>query len=229
MIPTARFFFLVFLCVTASVSSAYPAEKWDPHADLIFVRGQIVTVDQDFSIYEGIAIKDGRIVAVGTSDEVLAHRGESTQVIDLGGKVVIPGIQDSHIHFLELGHDVTYQAELTFAKNVEDILQAVRDLKARLKSKPGDWLVGERWDQYKYPKMVTRWELDQIAPENPVLLNRVYRGVAVNTAVFRLMGIDDEWPKTWPDWWEKDPEDFTFEDKIYREKKTLQIRESRYC
>jgi predicted amidohydrolase YtcJ len=220
MSPLARLVTTVFLSLAASVSGA---QSWNPHADLIFVRGQIVTVDEHFSIHEAVAIKDDRIVAVGTAEEVLAHRGETTQVVELEGKVVIPGIQDSHIHFLGLGHDVNYQAELTFAKNAEDILQAVRDLKARLESKPGDWLVGERWDQYKYPKMVTRWELDEVAPENPVLLNRVYRGIAVNTAVFRLMGIDDERPETWPDWWEKDPEDFTFEDRIYREKKTLTI------
>ncbi|MFQ5790040.1 MAG: hypothetical protein ACE5JI_06120, partial [Acidobacteriota bacterium] len=89
--------------------------QWDPHADLIFTNGKIVTVDQDFSLGEGLAIKDGRVIAVGTDEEVLAHRGKRTRVVDLEGRTVIPGLQDSHIHFLELGHDVSYQADLTFA------------------------------------------------------------------------------------------------------------------
>jgi predicted amidohydrolase YtcJ len=71
--------------------------------------------------------------------------------------------------------------------------------------------------------MVTRWDLDAVAPQNPVALYRVYRGVAVNGAVFRLMGIDDERPETWPSWWLEDPKDFTFEDKIYREKRTVTL------
>jgi predicted amidohydrolase YtcJ len=118
---------------------------------------------------------------------------------------------------------VTYQAELTYCRSAEEIVDAIRSLKERLQPEPGEWLVGERWDQYKYPKMVTRWDLDGVAPDNPVLLNRVYRGVAVNTAVFRLMGIVDERPETWPDWWLKDPADFTFEDKIFREKTTITV------
>ncbi len=71
--------------------------------------------------------------------------------------------------------------------------------------------------------MVTRWQLDEVAPENPVLLNRVYRGVAVNSLVFEMMGIDDEDPATWPAWWLEDPPDLTFEDRIFRAPRALTI------
>jgi predicted amidohydrolase YtcJ len=102
-------------------------------------------------------------------------------------------------------------------------VKAVADLKARLNPAPGSWIGGARWDQFKYPQMVTRWQLDAVTPENPVRLSRVYRGVAVNTAVFRLMGIDDNQPATWPAWWEKNPEDFTSEDKILRAERTITV------
>ncbi len=85
------------------------------------------------------------------------------------------------------------------------MVKAVADVKTKLNPAPGAWIGGARWDQYKYPEMFTRWQLDAVTPENPVRLSRVYRGVAVNTAVFRLMGIEDEKPATWPSWWEKGP------------------------
>ena len=181
----------------------------------------MVTVADGFPMAEGLAIKDGELIAVGTSDSVLAYRGPDTNVVDITGKTVIPGLQDSHNHFLGLGHAVQFQAELTFAESADDIVQAVAELKTRLDPAPGEWLIGNRWDQYKYPEMVTRWQLDDVTPDNPVQLSRVYRGVAVNTAVFRLMGIDDYQPDTWPAWWQTDPADFTFEDRILRATRTI--------
>jgi predicted amidohydrolase YtcJ len=71
--------------------------------------------------------------------------------------------------------------------------------------------------------MVTRWELDAVTPENPVRLVRVYRGLSVNTAVFRLMGIDDQKSSTWPAWWLQNPADFTGEDRIIRERRLLVV------
>lgn len=195
----------------------------DPSADLIFTNGQVVTADRDFTVAGALAVQGNRIVAVGDADAVGELEGPDTRVVDLEGRTVIPGLIDSHIHFLPLGRDVVGEAELGFAMSAEEILDEVADLEERLDPDPGDWLVGNRWDQYKYPRMVTRWELDEVAPDNPVYLNRVYRGVAVNTEVFRRMGIDDESPETWPDWWLEDPEDFTFEDRIFREPRQVVV------
>ena len=199
------------------------AAQWTPHADAILTNGSVVSVDDDFSIYEAVAIKDGRIIALGATDAVLTHRGDDTHVSDLEGRVVIPGLQDSHIHFLGLGHDVAYEVELSYAESAAEIVDAVRRVKKRRRLAPGEWLTGRRWDQYKYPEMVTRWQLDAVTPDNPVAIYRVYRGVAANTETFRLMGIVDTEPETWPAWWLEDPEDFTFEDKIYRAERSLVI------
>ncbi len=203
-----------------------------PQADLILHGGQVVTVDADFSMARALAVKDGRVLAVGGNRAILRHRGPGTRVVDLAGMTMIPGLIDSHIHFRPLGRDVRQEAELGLAMTVDEMLDAVAELRERLDPEPGQWLVGNRWDQYKYPEMLTRWQLDDIAPANPVYLNRVYRGVAVNTQVFRLMGIEDDDPRTWPAWWLEDPADFTFEDRVYRaprelvvdgERRTLQV------
>ena len=207
--------------VLLALVSCSPSGSVD--ADWIFTGGQVVAVDEDFSIFEALAVKDGSIIAVGTAREVAALRGPKTEVFDLSGRTLIPGLQDSHIHFLSLGHDITYEAELTFAVTAEEIVAEMVALGERKNPARGEWLVGNRWDQYKYPEMVTRWQLDEVAPDNPVRLNRVYRGVAVNTRVFEMMGIDDQVPTTWPSWWLEDPANFTFEDRIFRVPRTLTI------
>ncbi|MBI4474530.1 MAG: amidohydrolase [Acidobacteria bacterium] len=197
--------------------------RWNSYADVVFTNGKIVTVDANFSITQALAIKDGKLIAVGTNSDALAVRGPNTKVVDLAGKTVIPGLQDSHIHLLSLGEEKTYEADLTFARNAQDLVRAIADLKQRLNPAPGEWLRGTKWDQYKYPEMVTRWQLDAVAPQNPVRLDRTYRGIAVNSEVFRRMGINDEKPETWPAWWLKDPENFTFEDKIFRQRRRISL------
>src|SRR5579863_6881368 len=67
-------------------------------ADLILRNGKVVTVDGDFSFHTALAVKDGRILSVGSDAEVLKSRGEKTKVVDLGGKTVLPGLADSHVH-----------------------------------------------------------------------------------------------------------------------------------
>ena len=199
------------------------AAQWYPEPDLVLTGAEVRTVDSEDSLAEALAIKDGRIVAAGSAAEVAALAGPGTRTVDLTGKTVIPGIQDSHIHFLSLGRDITTGVELSYAESAEDIVAGVRDRIAESRVPAGAWVVGRRWDQFKYPRMVTRWQLDEAAPENPVALYRVYRGVAVNTEVFRRMGIEDGDASTWPSWWLEDPDNFTFEDQILRESRELTV------
>jgi predicted amidohydrolase YtcJ len=217
------YFAAIAIMSAISFASIDQAGRWSPDADWILTGGQVVTVDRNFSLHKAIAVKDDKIIAVGTEPEVRKLAGVSTRILNLAGKVVIPGLQDSHIHFLGLGRDIRYEADLTYARDAGEILAAMTALKKRLNPVAGGWLVGNRWDQYKYPEMVTRWQLDAIAPENPVRLHRVYRGICVNTLVFKMMGIEDEKPGTWPAWWLKDPENFTFEDKIFRARRTVVV------
>lgn len=210
-----RFLLLVGLCALAAPAAA------QADADLILTGGEIVTMDEDAPRARALAVEDGAITAIGDPEDVDDERGPGTEVVDLRGKTVIPGLQDSHIHFVPLGWELANSAELTFALSQQDVLDAVR---ARAAAQPGGWIVGNRWDEYKYAGgMVTRWQLDEIAPDRPVSLDRVYRGVAVNTMVLSLMGIRDDDPSTWPSWWLQDPADFTFEDKILRAPRTITV------
>ena len=213
----------LYVCLLLFLAPAIAAAQWYPEPDLVLSGAEVRTVDAEDSLAEGLAIKDGRIVAAGTASAVGALAGPNTRTVDLSGKTVIPGVQDSHIHFLSLGRDITSGVELSYAESAEDIVAGVRDRIAESRIEPGEWVVGRRWDQFKYPQMVTRWQLDEAAPENPVALYRVYRGVAVNTEVFRRMGIEDGDPSTWPSWWLEDPDNFTFEDQILRESREVVV------
>ena len=213
----------LYVCLLLFLAPATAAAQWYPEPDLVLTGAEVRTVDAEDSLAEALAIKDGRIVAAGTASAVGALAGPNTRTVDLSGKTVIPGVQDSHIHFLSLGRDITSGVELSYAESAEDIVAGVRDRIAESRIEPGEWVVGRRWDQFKYPQMVTRWQLDEAAPEHPVALYRVYRGVAVNTEVFRRMGIEDGDPSTWPSWWLEDPDNFTFEDQILRESREVVV------
>src|SRR5689334_15928174 len=139
-----------------------PAGSWDPYADVIFTGGEVVTVAEGFKLAKGLAVKDGKVIVVGTSEEALAYRGPNTKVIDITGKTLIPGLQDSHLHFRSLGWDLTHSADLTFARSADDVVKAVAEVKTKLNPAPGAWIGGARWDQYKYPEMFTRWQLDAV-------------------------------------------------------------------
>ncbi|OYW74562.1 MAG: amidohydrolase [Verrucomicrobia bacterium 12-59-8] len=137
---------------------------------LILHHGRVITVDKDFRIAEAIAIEaDGRIAAVGSNDEVLALKNDSTQQLDLAGKTVLPGLMDSHVHpgaaMIEFDH------EIPTMETIADVLAYLGD---RVKvSKPGDLISVRqifitRLEEKRYP---TRAELDRIAPNNPVVFS----------------------------------------------------------
>ncbi|HBJ87943.1 MAG TPA: amidohydrolase [Verrucomicrobiales bacterium] len=137
---------------------------------LILHHGKVITVDQAFRIAEAIAIDaDGRITAVGTNQEVLALKAESTQLLDLGGKTLLPGLMDSHVHpgaaMTEFDHEIP---------TMEAIADVLAYIAARVKtSKPGELILVRqifitRLEEKRYP---TRAELDRIAPNNPVVFS----------------------------------------------------------
>jgi predicted amidohydrolase YtcJ len=172
--------------------------------DLIISNGKIITVDANFSITEALAIKDNRIVAVGKTEDILGLKGAKTEILDLQGKTVIPGLQDSHIHFMELGGDLIYKINLAEATSVEEITNLVKEQVS--KTKPGDWVLGVCWDWRKIQKekqgaMADRLELDAVSPNNPVYLNYIEDGWVFNTLAMKKNGWDESW-----EYWKKDPD-----------------------
>lgn len=200
-------------------------------SDRILHNAQVVTVDPEFRIAEAVAIRfspaGSEIAAVGSNREVLALAGPQTQLTDLQGRVVIPGLIDSHLHFSLLGIEAAFEADLRRAMSVADVVGSLSQLAQRRKPAKGEWLVARGWDEFKYERPFTRWDIDRVLPDNPVQMERVYRGLAVNTAVFERMGIRDDDPSSWPDWWLKDPASFGLDDKIFRETRSVTMNGQR--
>ena len=228
---------LIFVLVSSTGLGQAVQGLWNPDADKILLNAQVVTVDEsiidmikakdyevkkedaNFPIIDNgaVAIKDGKIIGVTDNRSVNRFRGRDTEVIDLKGKVIIPGLMDTHIHATGLGHDLTYGVELSYALSKEEIVELIAENIEEHGWGEGDWVLGRRWDEAKYPEMVTRWDIDEVTTEGQLVnLGRIFLGRIVNTKVFNKMGIDDQDPDTWPDWWLEDPEDFTWEDRIFR-------------
>jgi predicted amidohydrolase YtcJ len=138
-----------------------------PSADLVLYNGKIVTVDDAFSIREAIAIKDGRILAVGGND--LRNRYTAARTIDLRGRTVIPGFHDTHIHLG--GHSRRY-IDFNDTTSLAQLKQQVSEKAKELG--PGEWITGGGWDEYHFTEQrkPLRGDLDAAAPNNPVVLTR---------------------------------------------------------
>lgn len=158
-------------------------------ADLILLNGKVITADCDFSVAEAVAVDDGRIIAVGASEEIRALAGESTRVIELNGAAVLPGLIDSHAHLVSLGNELV-RLNISPAKSYQDIIELVAQRVAD--SEPGEWILGGRWDHTEWPE--TRFPehepLSAVSPGNPVFLTRVDGNSAfANARAMELAGI----------------------------------------
>ncbi|MDB4637881.1 amidohydrolase [bacterium] len=166
-------------------------------ADLILHNGNIVTVDKEFTVVQSMAVKNGKVVAVGTNETVRAWKGTTTHEIDLQGKMVLPGLIDSHVH---PGGASMYEAdhEIPAMETIADVLAYIRQ-RAEVIPK-GEWIRTSqifitRLKEQRYP---TRIELDQAAPEHPVVF-RTGPDASANSLALKENGIDAEFAKTHPD------------------------------
>ena len=159
-------------------------------ADLVLIHGHILTEDASDSAAQALAIVGGRILAVGSNEQILALAGPSTRTIDLAGRTATPGLIDSHAHIAEGGVDEIFHIPLTDAKSIAEIAQRVAAKAATLK--PGEWIQGAGWDEGKLSekRLPTAADLDAVAPNNPVWLTHTtgHYGVA-NSAALKIAGI----------------------------------------
>lgn len=165
-----------------------------PPADLVFKNGNIYTVNEKQPRAEAIAVKGDRIVFVGSNSDAQQYVGAHTRVIDLSGRTMAPGMTDAHQHLSGVGF-----REMTL--NLEGItsLEAfLAKVKERVdQTKPGDWITGRGWIEtfWTPPVFPTRWDLDRVAPNNPVFLDRADgHGAIANSAAFKIAGIDKDTP-----------------------------------
>jgi len=137
-------------------------------ADTIFINGGIYTVDAKRSWAEAAAVRDGRIVAVGRNEEVLPLKGDTTRVVDLAGRMALPGFHDAHVHVASAGLE-EMQCPLNDLRTVEAILDAVAACASRTED---EWIVGGGWDLSLFENSSPRKELlDQAAPGRAVILS----------------------------------------------------------
>jgi len=158
--------------------------------DLVVTRGRIFCGKGDRAAAEAMAVSRGRIVAVGDSDEIEQLRGLSTRHIDLEGALVLPGLSDSHTHFLEGA--LSYGIDLSDVDSKEMFRTRVKEALAGLP--PGEWLVGGYWNEEKWGGTLPdkRW-LDDISGDNPVLLYRQdIHSALCNSAALAHAGITAE-------------------------------------
>lgn len=177
-------FFFSFLIVVTS-SACTNNEK----VDLILKNANIYTVDSAFSKAEALAIKQGKIVAVGTNNEITA-KYTANQTIDLNGKFVYPGFIDAHAHFFGYGKGIQTEAPLYDTQSEKQILSLLEDFQ---KEKQNDWIIGRGWDQNDWPtaKFPTKKGLDKLFPNTPVYLIRIDGHAAwVNSKALELAGIN---------------------------------------
>lgn len=165
-----------------------------PPADLVITGGKVVTVDEDFSICEAVAVRDGRIAAAGTNEQVKKLIGADTEKIELSGGLVLPGLIDAHGHLHSLGEQLSYLNIMgtgSFAEIIEAVAQRVQE------SKPGQWIVGGRWDHndWEVKQFPVHDSLSAVSPENPVYLRRVdgNSGFA-NQKALEIAGISKDTP-----------------------------------
>ena len=154
-------------------------------ADIVLYNGKVITVDKQFSIKSAVAIKGGKILAVGGSS--LTKRYHSARSIDLHGQILLPGFIDAHVHLFGLSNR---QIEPDKATSILD-LQAMLAAKAKVLG-PGEWITGYGWDEAHFAekRVPTRADLDQAAPRNPVVLTRAgSHSVVANSAAFKFAGI----------------------------------------
>ena len=180
----------------------------ESEADLVLFNGNIITVDPRDTISHAIAVRDGLISKTGTDEQIQELIGPHTNVIDLKGKTVTPGLVDSHIHVIQYGKQAWEgftEIRYPYVRTKEELLKAVQD---KAKTLPeGEWISGNQGFLLSYEDAPNRWELDDAAPRHPVYLKHMGGQYAVvNSLALEIAGIDKSTPNPYGGKIVKDPE-----------------------
>lgn len=193
---------MFILLVAAIIVWAFFALYDNPlkNIELVLKNGRILTMDDKNPEGQALAVKNGRIVAVGGNEDIERMIDSNTEVIDLEGNLAIPGFIDSHMHLISLGESLQ-ELPLGKAKNYDEIVEMVK--KAAADSKPGEWILGNGWHQEKWDKTPSpnidglpfNDALNAVSPENPVLLSHASGHLAMaNAKAMELAGITKDTP-----------------------------------
>ena len=161
---------IAFVTLIAGIAVTGIEPEAQGPADSILINGAVLTVDRNDSVAQALAITGGKVVAVGTTEQIKAMAGPKTEVIDLRGRAVTPGLIDTHVHFSAADALFTVDLGSADVKSIEEVKKRVAAQVAKLK--PGEWVRGRGWDEGKYAerRYITAADLDAVAPNNPVWL-----------------------------------------------------------
>src|SRR5204863_976063 len=165
-----------------------------PSATLIVTNAAVYTVDKQHPKAEAVAVIGDRIVAVGSLADIDLWRGPQTRVIDAGGKLLLPGFNDAHVHFVDGGQALD-SVQLNDATSAKEFAEPIAD---RAKRTPkGEWVTGGDWDETKWipANLPTKEVIDPLTPDTPVFVNRYDGHMALaNSVALRLAGISARTP-----------------------------------
>jgi len=164
-------------------------------ADLILLNGNFHTIDKAQPLASAVAIKDGKFLAVGDAEAAMRHRGDATKVVDLNGRSVVPGLNDSHIHLIRGG--LNYNLELRW-EGVPSLADALRMLREQaLRTPHPQWVrVVGGWTEFQFAerRMPTLEEINAAAPDTPVFILHLYDRALLNQAALRAVGYNKDTP-----------------------------------
>ena len=174
---------------TLSLTSILLTAQLTANPDVIVINADVRTSDKSNGRASAFAVKDSKFIAVGNTEGILSMAGDSTKIIDANGSTVVPGFIDSHTH-LSSGAKIVTGINLSEIREKAVWLEMIKE---RVKTmQPGEWLLGGRWDYtFENKGYPTRWELDAVAPNNPVALSDIDgHSMWVNTMAIELSGIE---------------------------------------
>ncbi|MCL2428882.1 MAG: amidohydrolase family protein, partial [Alphaproteobacteria bacterium] len=172
----------------AVAALALPVAAQSP--DIALVNGKIVTLDERSTIAEALAVRDGKIAAVGRSAEIRDLAGPGTRIIDLGGHTVIPGLIDSHMHAIRAALFYATEVNWIGARSIPEAMARITE--AAQKARPGQWIIvagGWTDQQFGERRRPTQSELLAAAPDHPVYVQLFYSAVLLNPAGFKALNI----------------------------------------
>ena len=172
-----------------SLTSILLTAQLTANPDVIVINADVRTSDKSNGRASAFAVKDSKFIAVGNTETILSMAGDSTKIIDANGSTVVPGFIDSHTH-LSSGAKIVTGINLSEIREKAVWLEMIKE---RVKTmQPGEWLLGGRWDYtFENKGYPTRWELDVVAPNNPVALSDIDgHSMWVNTMAIELSGIE---------------------------------------
>src|SRR5438445_4915253 len=179
---------LILISILACICSPTAAAQSRPAADLIITNAKVWTVDKSNPTAQAVAVLGDHIVAVGSNSEVNNWRGPNTRVIEAEGKLLLPGFNDSHVHFVNGGLALD-AVQLNDATSPEEFTRRIGE---RAKQTPkGEWIMGGDWDETKWTpaKLPTKELIDPVTPETPIFDSRYERTIVLANSVVPRQAI----------------------------------------